>query len=197
MVVLADDMTAVKDPMIAYSGGRWYMWVCCHPCTVPPEADQAYTSSATSHDGIEWSWHGTALAPRAGAWDARMARVTAVLTDGPQPVAYYDGRATAAENCEERLGLALGDGLGSFRAVDGGPFAASPCASGGLRYLAVVRTGDGGHRIYFEAAREDGAHELRVEGSHGRADPGRTRSSVPPLRGPRPPAPRWPASPRR
>ena len=47
------------------------------------------TAYATSEDGLAWAWRGTALAPRPGTWDARGARVTAVLPDGR---AYYDGR---------------------------------------------------------------------------------------------------------
>ena len=37
------------------------------------------TALATSDDGLAWRWDGTVLRPRPGAWDARGARVTAVL----------------------------------------------------------------------------------------------------------------------
>src|SRR5436189_185643 len=74
-----DARTGVKDPVIRRSGDRWQAWICCHPLEEPGEEDRMTTAYATSADGVGWEWHGTALAGRPGRWDARGARVTAVL----------------------------------------------------------------------------------------------------------------------
>ena len=43
------------------------------------------------------------------------------------------------------------------------PAAASPHGLGGLRYVTYLALPDGGCRLYYEATREDGAHEFRTE----------------------------------
>lgn len=162
LLLPGSEARSVKDPVVAWSAGRWHMWICCHP-TGEPETDQAYTAYATSDNGLEWSWHGLALTGRPGSWDERLARITSVLLRDGTPLAYYDGRATAAENYEERTGIAAGSAPGSFQPTGDGPRAVSPYGSGSLRYLSVVQLPDGGHRLYYEASREDGAHDLHAE----------------------------------
>jgi hypothetical protein len=135
--------------------GAWQAWICCHPLDVPDEEDRMTTAYATSEDGLEWQWHGTVLAPRAGMWDARGARVTAVLPDGR---AAYDGRATKEENWYERIGLAklTGNGAGELEQTNDD-------AATDARYLDVVPLPGGGYRIYYEARLPDESHELRTE----------------------------------
>ena len=88
------------------------------------------TAYATSDDGLAWEWHGTVLAGRPGAWDARGARVTAVLPDG---TVYYDGRATKDENFRERTGIVGGSApVADVRYLDVLPAA-------GRRLAAVLR----------------------------------------------------------
>jgi predicted GH43/DUF377 family glycosyl hydrolase len=156
-----DDKTGVKDPVIVRHDGLWHLWASCHPLADPAEADQMVTDYATSPDGLEWTWHGTALGRRPGAWDARGVRVSAVRFTPDGVLAAYDGRADAAQNYEERTGFAAGADPGALTALDGAPVA-SPHHGGGLRYLDVVPVA-GGHRLYYEWTRPDGAHELRTE----------------------------------
>ncbi|HLH47528.1 MAG TPA: hypothetical protein VKV25_10230, partial [Acidimicrobiales bacterium] len=159
VVLPGDDTTAWKDPVVLVDDGGWRMWVCRHHIVPADQADRMDSWYATSEDGRHWDLHGPALEPRPGAWDGRGARVSAVLRRGAGWVALYDGRASAEENWEERTGVALGDRPGRLAALDGGPLVASPS----LRYAATVELPDGSWLVYYEAARADGAHELRVE----------------------------------
>jgi hypothetical protein len=110
------------------------------------------TAYATSEDGVRWDWHGTVLAPRLGTWDARGARLTAILPDGR---AAYDGRSTKDENWFERTGLAESTGSKLVQVGD------APVST--ARYLDVVALPGGGCRIYYEWPLPGESHELRTE----------------------------------
>jgi hypothetical protein len=153
---------AVKDPVVVAHDGRWHMWASCHPLLDPEATDRMTTEYASSDDGVAWTWHGTALSGRVGSWDARGVRVAAVCLDQEEPIAYYDGRATAEENWEERTGVARIVDLATFEALGDEPIAMSAFGLGGLRYVSPVRLPNGDTRFYYEVSRRDGAHELRT-----------------------------------
>jgi hypothetical protein len=164
LAMLPGDATrAVKDPVIKRIGSHWHMWACVHPLADPEQTDRMWSEYATSTDGLDWSWHGPALLPRPGQWDERGVRVTDVRFEPDGVVAYYDGRATAAENFEERTGVAAGSEPGALSAVGTRPAAQSAAPGHGLRYLTVLPLPDGRTRLYYELTRPDGAHELRTE----------------------------------
>jgi hypothetical protein len=148
-----DARTGVKDPIVQRRPDGWHAWICCHPLDEPDEEDRMTTAYATSADGLTWTWHRTVLRPRPGKWDARGARLTAVLADGR---AAYDGRATKEENWFERTGLARRADDGTFEQLADEPVSE-------VRYLDVLPLPDRAHRIYYEAPLPDGSHELRTE----------------------------------
>jgi hypothetical protein len=166
-VLAGDDTIGVKDPVLHHDAYGWHLWASVHPLDSWDDADRMTTEYYTSPDGVQWTWQVTALAGRPGAWDARGARVSSVAVDGDTVLATYDGRATAGENWEERTGVARGvrlpDGtFGRLTAEDREPVG-SPHAPNGLRYLSVVTMPDGRQRMYYEATRGDGPHDLRTE----------------------------------
>lgn len=167
-VVLPGDVRkrAVKDPVITRAGELWHMLVTIHPLADPGETDQMTTEYATSADGLDWTWEGTALCGRPGEWDARGVRATSIRSGEEGIAVFYDGRASATENYEERTGVAVGDGPAALLATSApgaGPAAFSPHAGGGLRYLDIVDLPGQGHRLYYELTQADGSHALVTE----------------------------------
>ena len=130
------------------------------------------TAYATSDDGLAWEWHGTVLAGRPGAWDARGARVTAVLADG---TVYYDGRATKDENFRERTGIVGGDRAGRGRPLPRRPPAAGRRLAAVLRGAAPRRQPRAAHRAH----RLGGVAEPRLITAVGDVPPSLARVEEP------------------
>ncbi len=162
-VLPGDATSAVKDPVVVHHAGSWHLWASVHPLTEPAHTDRMTTHYATSADGIEWTWQGTALAPRPGEWDARGVRVADVRFGAGGVSVYYDGRATAEQNCEELTGVAVGESPAGLVPVGQAPIALSPTAGLGLRYVTAVELADGSERLYYELTNSNGSHDLVTE----------------------------------
>jgi hypothetical protein len=148
---------AVKDPVVVRSERGWLMFV----STFLTDAGPAPTSLAVSSDGLAFDWRGTIFDVGRG-WDRYQARLSAVVVSGNSIVGLYDGSASADEDTEERLGLAESRDLLSWERVSvEEPWLASPHGTGSLRYPDVLER-DNELWIYYEYARADGSHELRL-----------------------------------
>lgn len=174
----APDVEGVKDPWVLRIGPVWYMLLSYARTTQPHAADDAKhgtadiyntgltlscTALATSLDGRVWTWQGDVLHPtRQGAWDSYAARLVCALPHAGGWLGFYDGAADVSGNYEERTGIAVGPCLFAWRSITpDGPALTSPHASGGLRYMDTITHGTR-RLFYFESARPDGSHELRV-----------------------------------
>jgi hypothetical protein len=138
----------IKDPVLL-RGHDLRIWATLHPLTEGDEnADQMISVDARSGEAV--------MVPEPGTWYSRGTRLTAVVGE----YAYFDGRASAAENFEERTGVAEWDGSRYISVA--GP-ASSPFGGGALRYVSVINVPGGRQRLYYESATEYGSHELRTE----------------------------------
>ena len=180
-IFTADDIGAegVKDPWVMRIGGRYLMILSYapRPSAVTPEAaakmhetqdvyntgiTKSHTGIAESTDGCTFRWLGDVLSPPDAGWDAYAARISCVIPTPHLFAAYYDGSAAVSENYEEKTGIAASLDLKRFhRITPEGPALVSPHASGSLRYMDYVWMPDGLY-FYYEYARPDGSHELRL-----------------------------------
>ncbi|MBD3182056.1 hypothetical protein GF312_07180 [Candidatus Poribacteria bacterium] len=169
------DCEGVKDPYIIIVGGLYYMLV-SYATTPKAETEGLHdtadifntgktssnTGLALSSDGVDFKWMGDVLAPPGKGWNAYASRVTCVLYVPPVFNVFYDGGADVGENYEEKTGLAISFDLMNYHHVTlDKPLLVSPHASGCLRYMDAIRL-DGKIYYYYEYARPDGSHELRV-----------------------------------
>jgi len=138
----------IKDPVLVRDHDL-RVWATLHPLTEGDEnADRMISVDACRLEQV--------MLPEPGTWYSRGTRLTAVVGE----YAYFDGRASAAENFEERTGIAKWNG--SQYVFAAGPVS-SPFGGGALRYVSVIALPGGRQRLYYESATEYGSHELRTE----------------------------------
>jgi hypothetical protein len=172
-------LEGVKDPWLFEQDGLFYMFLSVglandrtreqsHATLDIFNTGDCVSASglARSRDLDAWEWLGVVFAPPPSGWDAYCRRINSVVRAGGRYLAFYDGSASHLENYEEKTGLAVSVDLRSWETLTaGGPAVTSPQASGSLRYLDAVATAEGTYGFY-EYAREDGAHDLRVASIH-------------------------------
>ena len=183
-------LEGVKDPWILEEDGVFHLGLSLATPTPRTSADshasldifntgecKSATGLATSPDLVHWDWQGVILAPGEAGWDRYCRRmnsivpVTGGLADAfrasgvdpvPRYVGFYDGSAGHHENYEEKCALAVTDDLRSWRSISpAGPAFTSPHSSRSLRYLDA-QLADGRWHLFYEFARPDGAHDLRL-----------------------------------
>jgi hypothetical protein len=164
VVLPGDSDTAWKDVVVSYIEPHgWQMWACRHPLDGgDDEADRMTTWYFESADGLDWTPVSESLKPDADGWDRRGRRVGAVAELDGVWVMLYDGRRDAAENWEERTGIAVGARPSEFAAVAIDPIGGVEAPGGCLRYSSFLADPSGGLRVYYETTRSDGAHDLRT-----------------------------------
>jgi hypothetical protein len=180
-VLTADDVgvEGVKDPYVVLLGRRYYMLISYAPSPEKVSARQraemhatadvyntgvtkSHTALALSNDGLHFEWQGDVFTPPQEGWDAYAGRLGCVLYIPPVFNVFYDGGAKVSENYEEKTGLAISLDLTHYQRITGKtPLLVSPHGSGSLRYMDVIKFDDVLY-YYYEYARADGSHELRM-----------------------------------
>jgi hypothetical protein len=169
-------LEGIKDPWIIPVGTLFYMFVSVAlPTSRTTGASHATldiyntgecvsaTGLAVSSDLDRWTWQGVVFSPDAnGGWDRYCRRINSVIPVGNRYLAFYDGSAGHHENYEEKTGLAWSSDLRVWTsATPDGPAWTSPHATGALRYFDAQPHGTA-VLLFYECARADGAHDLRV-----------------------------------
>lgn len=165
----------VKDPCVFRVAGQYYMLASYLPNLERVTAEdlhqiqdasaigltQVYTALLQSSDGVHFHYVRDFLTP-GSHWDRLSTVATTVMLSSPWFVVFFDGRRDASDSYEGKAGLAVTTDFERVHKLDMfQPRFRSPHASGCLRYVDVVQTDDADY-FYYEYAREDGSHELRV-----------------------------------
>jgi len=168
-------LEGVKDPWILEENGIYYLFLSIAIPT-PKTTDGSHatldifntgecksgTGLATSRDLDHWEWQGIVMAPGDTGWDKYCRRINSVVPVSGKYFAFYDGSASHLENYEEKTGLAVSTDLHNWQVLTpNGPKLTSPHTSTSLRYIDA-QFADGRWHLFYEFARPDGAHDMRV-----------------------------------
>jgi hypothetical protein len=166
-------LEGIKDPWIFEYEGRFHM-ILSVAVPTPKTHDGSHstldifntgecvsaTGIASSTDLDKWEWHGVNFKPEAGAWDCYCRRINSIVQVKGKNYAFYDGSASHLENYEEKTGIAIPDPCWKT-ITPKQPAYTSPHASGSLRYIDAQVVNNEAH-IFYEFARQDGAHDMRL-----------------------------------
>jgi len=168
-------LEGIKDPWLLEWRGVFYM-ILSVAVRTPKTTEQSHstldifntgecvsaTGLAASRDLDHWEWQSVVFAPGQTGWDRYCRRLNSVALVHGKLLGFYDGSASQAENYEEKAGLAISADLRNWKTLTpNGPAFTSPFSSKSLRYVDVhVVSSDA--VIFYEFARADGAHDLRV-----------------------------------
>lgn len=174
-------LEGVKDPWIREEGGVYHLFLSI-ATPVPATSSESHatldifntgecksaTALAISRDLKTWEWQGVVLVPPDAGWDKYCRRLNSVVAlpaaagGARRYLGFYDGSASHLENYEERCAVAVSDDLRHWQSLSPrGPTFASDHASTSLRYVDA-QFANGRWHLFYEYAREDGAHDLRL-----------------------------------
>jgi hypothetical protein len=168
-------LEGIKDPWLLERRGLFYM-ILSVAVPTPRTTSQSHstldifntgecvsaTGLAIARDLDHWEWQGVVFAPGTTGWDRYCRRVNSVAPVNGRFLGFYDGSASHGENYEEKTGLAISADLRDWNTLTPtAPAFASPFTSKSLRYIDA-HVADREAVIFYEFARPDGAHDLRV-----------------------------------
>ena len=168
-------LEGVKDPWIFEHHGMFHMILSVAMPTAKTGAQShasldifntgecvSATGLATSADLDQWEWQGVIFAPEGSGWDRYCRRINSIVPYRELFFAFYDGSASHTENYEEKTGLAVSSDLRTWKSLAvREPMFTSPHGSGSLRYMDAQIIGEE-VCLFYEFARPDGAHDLRL-----------------------------------
>jgi hypothetical protein len=173
-------LEGVKDPWILEHESIYYLFLSI--ATPTPKTDEkshttldifntgeckSATGLATSRDLDNWEWQGVVFAPGSTGWDQYCRRINSVVpvsgsSQESRFLAFYDGSASHLENYEEKCGVAATKDLRQWQTLSSQkPAFTSPHASTSLRYIDA-KFAQGALHLFYEFARADGSHDMRI-----------------------------------